>query len=116
MTDELKRLLKQKKEIEERIKEMKAEFFIRTDRVRFETKKDNAGKKIWQISILDEYTKYDWNRHLIRYEENTAHKAERWLPIARMYTKEEAIAKMSRIISDLTEFKQIIEEGKDEQI
>ena len=106
----LKDLLKQKHDIEQKIKELKAEFLVKTTRAKMETKPDQFGNKVWQISIFMKYISFEWDKHRCKYVENSASEKERWNPIVRSYSKKEAIQRLDTVISDLRKLKKAISE------
>lgn len=111
---ELVELMKQKREIEEKIKALKADFIIGNSKAKFETKKDNVGKAVWQINIIYKNIRYEWNKNTLRYEEATKKHHEQWNPIVREYSKEDAIKRLNEILKDLFSLKEQIEKRNEE--
>ena len=96
---ELEKLMEQKREIEHKIRELKAECLIKTPFARLETKRDVLRKVVWQVSVLESYQKYKWNSENCKYDDLGIR--ERWIPVIRLYTKEETTKKLSELIRNL---------------
>ena len=111
----LEALLKQKYDIEQKIKELKAEYFVKSTRAKMETKQDQFGKKVWQVSIFMKYISYAWDKNRCRYVENSQKEKDRWNPIVRAYTKGEAIKRLDTVISDLKKLKKAISEKAEDE-
>ena len=111
----LDELLKQKYDIEQKIKELKAEFFVKSNRAKIETKPDQFGKKVWQVSIFMKYISFEWDKRKCEYIESSKTEKERWNPIVRAYTKEEALKRLDTVISDLKKLKKAISEKAEDE-
>lgn len=106
---ELELLLKQKKEIEDRIKELNSKFMIRASLIKFE-QKDNSDNdnRCWQVAASGTYMKRKYTKtspyDLISEEEH-----QRWYPFIHEKTKEKAIKTIREIVRDLQKILQEVE-------
>lgn len=93
---ELQDLIKQKKDIEARIRELKADEYIKQGCVKFEKKPGKEWSHPWQVAALSNYMMLGWN-------ENNHKRIEqmRWFPFVRAKTRKEAIAGMRQVLDDL---------------
>lgn len=107
---ELEELLRQKKLIEQKIKDYKANNLVTSDYCRFEKKDPNNFDYPWQVSALmkQKHTEYEsreeaaakgrksWDRKVVaEYDVNV------WKVFIREKTKEDALMKIDRIINSL---------------
>ena len=100
---EIDDLKKQRREIDQKIRALKAEGFQEKGIARIQR---DEKKETWRLTVLTEYfTKPDWRRE-IRGEKMI--RKDRWNPIMETYTKEEMIQKIDEIISSLSGLKKQI--------
>ena len=106
---EMELLLKQKKEIEDRIKELKSKFMIRTDLIKFEQKDSSDNdNRCWQVAASGTYMKRKYTKtrpyDLISEEEH-----QRWYPFIHEKTKDEAVKTIREIVRELQKILQKVE-------
>lgn len=109
---ELELLLKQKKEIEDRIKELNSKFMIRTALVKFEQKDSSDNDNhCWQVAASGTYMKRKYNEHS-PYELLSEEERQRWYPFIHEKTKKEAIKKIREVVCDLQKILQEVEDDE----
>lgn len=93
---ELQDLIKQKKDIEARIRELKTDVYIKRGCVKFEKKTGKGWSHPWQVAALSNYEMWGWNE-----KKNNRIEQMRWFPFVRAKTRKEAIAGMRQVLDDL---------------
>ena len=114
---ELEKLMKQKKEIEQQIKDLQANSLICAGMVRFEQKDPDKAIYPWQVStqIKQQHIEYETReeaeangRSRFDRRQKAAYDIERRQVFIREKTREKAIEQIRKMIQDLTELEKII--------
>ena len=114
---ELEMLMKQKKEIEQQIKDLQANSLISAGMIRFEQKDPDKVIFPWQVSTLIKQQRIEYEtraeaeangRSRFNRRQKDAYDFDRRQVFIREKTRENAIEQIRKMIQDLTELEKLI--------
>ena len=108
MKNELEELLKQKKLLDRRIKELSDPNTEVSGILKFEIVENAVCGYKGQVSSITKYTRKKWNSDKREYIEIGIN--ERYAPFIREKTKEDLIKSIDQVINDLANLKEIVKE------